>query len=196
MKEYSNSPKLEILKSAQAGDESAKLCIINKYEKLILKYSNSYHLKNYDIDDLIQIGNMAVLYAINKFDLEKGNRCIDSYMINSIKNAYRNLGRENIKYSNESSLNILIKTGDYVSEIIDLIEDNINIENLVVDKSSIKTLTEALTHLSDFEKNLINEVYLTPKGSLLKYCKSNNLSYNQTRTKLKSILKFLKESIS
>ena len=119
MKEYSNSPKLEILKSAQAGDESAKLCIINKYEKLILKYSNSYHLKNYDIDDLIQIGNMAVLYAINKFDLEKGNRCIDSYMINSIKNAYRNLGRENIKYSNESSLNILIKTGDYVSEIID-----------------------------------------------------------------------------
>ena len=185
-----------ILCNAKSGNEKSILFFIEKYQFLIKKYAFKYKLKNYDADDLIQIGNISIITAINKYDLAKGGEYIDAYIINSIKNGFKNLARNQIKYKDESSLNILIKTGDYVSEISDLIEDNINIENLVVDKVSIKTLNKALTHLSDFEKNLIKEVYLTPKGSLLKYCKSNNLSYNQTRTKLKSILKFLKESIS
>lgn len=196
MLQYFNSPKLEILEKAKAGDDEAKLFIINKYKKLILKYSNSYHLKNYDVDDLIQIGNLAVLNSINKYNSSKGSRCIDSYMINSIKNAYGTLARNNIKYSNESSLNILVKNDDYISEIVDLIKDNTDIINDLVDKSSLSLLNTSLNSLSNDEKTLIKEVYLTKKGNLLKYCKANNLPYTTTRTKLKSILKILRQAIN
>lgn len=197
MYKYSDSPNLDILQKAKGGDDEAKLFLINKYIKLILKYSSSYNIKNYEPDDLIQIGKMAVLNSINKYDLSKGNASIDSYMINSIKNAYRYLARSNIKYSDESSLNILVINDNYKCEIIEFLEDDsINVLKSIVDKSSISLLNKTLNTLPILEKTLIKEIYITKKSSLLKYCQTNNLPYGPTRKKLKSTLEILKQAIS
>ena len=114
MNNYNNEIKLnskrllDIILDAKNKDSDSILFLINKYKPLIIKYSISYILKNYDKEDLIQIGTIAVIKAIEKYDISHGEDFIDCYIINSIKNTYRNLARANIKYQSESSLNISV----------------------------------------------------------------------------------------
>ena len=114
MNNYNNEIKLnskrllDIILDAKNKDSDSILFLINKYKPLIIKYSISYILKNYDKEDLIQIGTIAVIKAIEKYDISHGEDFIDCYIINSIKNTYRNLARANIKSQSESSLNISV----------------------------------------------------------------------------------------
>ena len=96
MNNYNNEIKLnskrllDIILNAKNKDSDSILFLINKYKPLIIKYSISYILKNYDKEDLIQIGTIAVIKAIEKYDISHGEDFIDCYIINSIKNTYRN----------------------------------------------------------------------------------------------------------
>ena len=101
-----NKKIFNILYKAKNSDKNSILFLIEKYQPLIRKYAFKYKIKNFDKDDLIQIGNISIITAINKYDLSKGGEYIDAYIINSIKNSFKNLARNQIKYNNESSLNI------------------------------------------------------------------------------------------
>ena len=46
---------IEDIIKAKNNDESSIMLIFNKYSLLINKYSTSYHLKNYDSEDLKQL---------------------------------------------------------------------------------------------------------------------------------------------
>ena len=120
---------LEILQNAKMNDSKCMLYLINKYKPLILKYSTSYILKNYEKNDLIQIGSIAVIKATQKYDISHGENYIDCYIINSIKNSYRNLARTQIKYSSESNLNITLDEHD---DIESLLKDDYNLENDII----------------------------------------------------------------
>ena len=137
---YDSNFLFQNLCKAKNNNKDAILFFIEKYQPLIKKYAFKYKLKNFDTDDLIQTGNISVIMAINKYNLSKGSKSIDSYIINSIKNAFRNLARNQIKYNDESSLNIPIVED---SEIEDLISDSFNLEEYIVD-SSIKDLLKNL----------------------------------------------------
>ena len=181
----------EALKQAKEKDQDATLTLINKYSPLVDKYSRKYKLKDYEKSDLKQEGRVAILHAINKFDLSKNPNAFDGYVINSIRNKYGTLARTHIKRNNESSLNILT-SGDDSSEIITLIEDTINIEDSYIKSEEISRLKFALNKLSKEELDLINIVYLKKSHSLLDYCKENNLTYHTSRRKLKKSLEKLK----
>ena len=135
MNNYNNEIKLnskrllDIILNAKNKDSDSILFLINKYKPLIIKYSISYILKNYDKEDLIQIGTIAVIKAIEKYDISHGEDFIDCYIINSIKNTYRNLARANIKYQSESSLNISV---DEDTDIQSLLPDDYNLENDII----------------------------------------------------------------
>ncbi|MCD2502297.1 sigma-70 family RNA polymerase sigma factor [Clostridium sp. NSJ-145] len=197
-----NSPKVnshykkeinlvETLKKAKEKDQGSILTLINKYYPLVDKYSNIYKLKNYEKSDLNQEGNIAILNAINKFDLSKNLNAFDGYTINSIRNKFGTLARIHIKRNTESSLNILGNDEELV-EIIDLIEDPINIEENYIKSDESSRIHSALNTLSKEELTLIDAIYLTKSHSLLKYCKENNLTYHITRRKLKKSLEKLK----
>ena len=115
-------PNLDLLSKnlfkAKSGDSASMIFFIEKYQLLIKKYAYAYKLKNYDTDDLIQIGNLSVITAINKYDLTRGAEYIDSYIINSIKNSFKNLARGQIKYNDESSINITINEDIEISDLI------------------------------------------------------------------------------
>ena len=181
----------ETLKKAKEKDPDAILTLINKYSPLVHKYSHIYKLKDYEKDDLKQEGNIAIIHAINKFDLSKNPNTFDSYAINSIRNKYGTLTRTHAKRNTESSLNIL--TSDHSSEVINLIEDTINIEENYIKSEEISRLYPVLNSLSKEELTLINVVYLKKSHSLIKYCKENNLSYHTSRHKLKKSLEKLKK---
>lgn len=175
---------LEILQNAKMNDSKSMLYLINKYKPLILKYSTSYILKNYEKNDLIQIGSIAVIKATQKYDISHGENYIDCYIINSIKNSYRNLARTQIKYSSESSLNITLDEHD---DIESLLKDDYNLENDIIKNMQHLELKNILNSLTDDEFNLIKVSYLTPNLTLYKYCTENNLNYHKKRRQLLSL---------
>lgn len=183
---------VETLKRAKEKDQDAMLTLINKYSPLVDKCSKIYNLKEYDKSDLQQEGAIAIINAIDKFDLSKNINVFDGYTINAVKNRYGTLARTHVKRNNESSLNIFSNT-DESSEIIDLIEDNINIEENYIKSEEISKLNSALNTLSKEELSLINTVYFKKSHSLLKYCNENNLPYHASRKKLKKSLEKLKQ---
>ncbi|WP_300902916.1 sigma-70 family RNA polymerase sigma factor [uncultured Clostridium sp.] len=184
---------LNILCEAKNNDENAILFLIKKYQPLIMKYSFKYKLKNFDKDDLIQTGNMAVITAINKYDLSKGSKYIDSYIINSIKNTFKNLARNQIKYNNESSLNISI---DEDTEIADMISDSFSLEEHIINSDTNNLLKNILKTLPPNEYKLIKISYLTPNITLYRYCINNNLNYPKKRRELISIINKLHNMIN
>ena len=184
---------LDIILDAKNKDSDSILFLINKYKPLIIKYSISYILKNYDKEDLIQIGTIAVLKAIEKYDISHGEDFIDCYIINSIKNTYRNLARANIKYQSESSLNISV---DEDIDIQSLLPDDYNLENDIIKTMQHVDLKNLLKSLTLEEYTLIKEAYLTENSNLYKYCITNNLNYHKKRRKLIALLSKLKIKLS
>lgn len=184
---------LDIILNAKNKDSDSILFLINKYKPLIIKYSISYILKNYDKEDLIQIGTIAVIKAIEKYDISHGEDFIDCYIINSIKNTYRNLARANIKYKSESSLNISV---DEDIDIQSLLPDDYNLENDIIKTMQHVDLKNLLKSLTLEEYTLIKEAYLTENSTLYKYCITNNLNYHKKRRKLIALLSKLKIKLS
>lgn len=177
---------------AKNHNKDAILFFIEKYQPLIKKYAFKYKLKNFDKDDLIQTGNISVITAINKYDLSKGSESIDSYIINSIKNGFRNLARNQIKYNDESSLNI---PTDEDTEIEDLISDSFNLEEHIVNSRMNNLLKNILKTLSTNEYELIKIAYLTPDTTLYRYCIDHNWNYPKKRRELLSLIAKLHECI-
>lgn len=183
---------LDIILDAKNKDSDSILFLINKYKPLIIKYSISYILKNHDKEDLIQMGTIAVIKAIEKYDMSHGEDFIDCYIINSIKNTYRNLARANIKYQSESSLNISV---DEDIDIQSLLPDDYNLENDIIKNIQHLELKNILNSLTDDEFNLIKVSYLTPNLTLYKYCTENNLNYHKKRRQLLSLLSKIKTKL-
>ena len=105
--------------------------------------------------------------------------------VNSIKNCFRNLARSQIKYKDESSLNILV---DEDIEIEDLITDSFNLEEYIVDSSINSSLKSILNTLSPSEYQLIKVAYLTPNTTLYRYCIEHNWNYPKKRRELIALL--------
>ena len=189
---YNSNFLFQNLCKAKNNNKDAILFFIEKYQPLIKKYAFKYKLKNFDTDDLIQTGNISVIMAINKYDLSKGSKSIDSYIINSIKNGFRNLARNQIKYNDESSLNISI---DEDIEIEDLISDSFNLEEYIINSNVNDLLKNLLEALPPDEYKLIKIAYLTPNTTLYRYCIDHNLNYPKKRRQLISLLTKLQEAI-
>ena len=148
-------------------------------------------MKDYEKSDLQQEGTIAILNAIDKFDLSKNPNVFDGYVINSIRNKYGTLARTHIKRNSESSLNTHTNNEDS-SEIIDLLQDALDLEKSYITSEQISRLQLAINTLSKEELELINIVYIKKSHSLLNYCKENNLTYHTSRMKLKNSLKKLR----
>ncbi|WP_195986707.1 sigma-70 family RNA polymerase sigma factor [Clostridium sp. D53t1_180928_C8] len=189
---YSSNNLFNTLCNAKNNDKNAILFLIEKYQPLIRKYAFKYKLKNYDSDDLIQIGNISVITAINKYNLAKGNEFIDSYIINTIKNGFRNLARGEIKYTSESSLNITV---DENNEIEDLISDSLDLEDYIINSMMHDLLKTILATLSHDEHELIRIAYFTPNTTLYRYCLDNNLNYPKKRRELIALIEKLRKLI-
>lgn len=188
----SNEKIFNILFKAKNHNKDAILFFIEKYQPLIKKYAFKYNLKNYDNNDLIQIGNISIITAINKYDLSKGNEHIDSYIINTIKNAFRNLARSEIKYTSESSLNITV---DEDNEIEDLLSDSLDLEEYIINSMMHDLLKTILATLSNDEHELIRIAYFTPNTTLYRYCLDNNLNYPKKRRELIALIDKLRKLI-
>ncbi|WP_297631821.1 RNA polymerase sporulation sigma factor SigK [uncultured Clostridium sp.] len=88
------------LRMLKAGDKKAKSILIEKNLRLVAHIVKKYSFPNKDVDELISIGTVGLIKAIDSFDVDKGTR-LATYASRCIENEILMLFRNNKKQKGE-----------------------------------------------------------------------------------------------
>lgn len=163
----------ELVALAKQGNEKAFESIMKKLEPFIYKNVHSIYVKGYDDDDLKQLCYMALMRAIDKFDLDK-NSNFTSYAMISIKNALNYLVRR--KHRNNEEISINTPIGDGI-KLEDCLVSECSIEDDLIKKEAYALISKACSKLSPKEKELLKFI-LKGRGGLLEYSKKYATPYS------------------
>ncbi len=72
IRKLTSEEKKELLKRVKQGDKEARNLLVNANLRLVVFVASQFMNYNYDFDDLIQEGNIGLMKAVEKFDIEKG----------------------------------------------------------------------------------------------------------------------------
>lgn len=113
---------LELLK---AGDKNAKGVLIERNLRLVAHIVKKYQIPNKDIDELISIGTVGLIKAIDSFDASKGTR-LATYASRCIENEILMFFRNSKKLNSEVFLNEPIgkDKDDNVITLQEVLENN------------------------------------------------------------------------
>ena len=122
-KPLSKKEEEKYLRLLQSGSKYAKNKLIKHNLRLVAHITKKYYLNKSDPDDLISIGTIGLIKAVNTFKPEKGIR-LSSYAARCIENELLMYFRAKKKHSKEVSLYEPIGTDKEGNEInlLDVIE--------------------------------------------------------------------------
>ena len=147
---------LQLLKT---GDKKAKSILIERNLRLVAHIVKKYQIPNKDIDELISIGTVGLIKAIDSFDVTKGTS-LATYASRCIENEILMLFRNNKKQKSETFLQDPIgvdKEGNEIS-LIDVLSSE---KDSVIDKVEMKLQIKALY-------NKMNSALTEREGEILK----------------------------
>ena len=128
------------LERLQEGDREARDILIERNLRLVAHVAKKYQGTDYEQDDLLSVGTIGLIKAVNTFHPERGSR-LATYAAKCIENEILMMFRAGKKYSREVSLFEPIgvdKDGESVS-LVDVIELETKevLENLILDQDII-----------------------------------------------------------
>ena len=147
----SRESELYYLKRSRAGDIEARNILVEYNLRLVAHIVKKYNNFERDLDDLISIGTIGLIKAINTYDIEKGNRLV-TYASRCIENELLMMLRQERKCSKELSLYEPIGTDREGNEInlLDIVEcDNTDITEHIILEDNIALLYHTLHTLLD-----------------------------------------------
>ena len=152
----------EYLERCKEGDQSARDVLIERNMRLVAHVVKKYQSPDYDMEDLLSVGTIGLIKAVNTFKVDKGSR-LATYAAKCVENEILMLLRASKKLSKEVSLFEPIgvdKDGEAVS-LVDIIEmDNKETIDTMILKQDVKELYEAFEScLTDTEKTVIRMRY-------------------------------------
>ena len=135
----------ECLERLKEGDQEARMALIEHNMRLVAHVVKKYQYTDYDTEDLLSVGTIGLIKAVNTFNVDRGSR-LATHAAKCVENEILMLLRAHKKYSKEVSLYEPIgvdKDGETVS-LVDVIEmENRNtLEELILDQD-IKELYQA-----------------------------------------------------
>jgi len=142
----SREAEAHYLKQSKNGDLEARNILVEYNLRLVAHIVKKYNNFERDTDDLISIGTIGLIKAINTYDIKKGNRLV-TYASRCIENELLMMLRQERKYSKEFSLYEPIGTDKEGNEIslLDIIEQEGNdISKHIVLEDNIKQLQQSL----------------------------------------------------
>lgn len=155
----SEEEKYHIKKMAQ-GDEESRNILIERNLRLVAHVSKKYSTTNIDLDDLISIGTIGLIKAINSFDNSK-NIKLATYAARCIENEILMHIRSTKKTKSEVFLNESIGKDKDDNEItlIDVIgKDEMCVDDEIDLKLKIKELYEKMKQILKGREKTILEL--------------------------------------
>lgn len=147
----SRESELYYLKRSKNGDLEARNILVEYNLRLVAHIVKKYNNSERDLDDLISIGTIGLIKAINTYDLEKGNRLV-TYASRCIENELLMMLRQERKCSKELSLYEPIGTDKEGNEInlLDIVEyDNKDITEQIILEDNIRILYHTIQNSLD-----------------------------------------------
>ncbi len=161
-KPVSSEEEARYLSRYQAGDMDAKNILVEKNLRLVAHIVKKYAASGRDMDELIAIGIVGLVKAVNTFKAEKGSR-LGTYAARCIDNELLMMLRTERKLNREISLYEPIGTDKEGNEIsfIDVVEDTSeNVVDRMVLSERIQKMYRAIEDvLSDREREIIYRRY-------------------------------------
>lgn len=149
---------MHYLARQKAGDEEAKNILIEKNLRLVAHIVKKYNNSGRDMDELLSIGILGLVKAVNTFNAEKSTR-MASYAARCIDNEILMFLRTERKLMKEVSLFEPIGTDKEGNEIslLDVIEgqDEDVVERMELDENTKKIYKYVDEVLSDREREII-----------------------------------------
>jgi len=152
------------------GDLIAKGILVEHNLRLVAHIVKKYSYPGKDVDDLISIGTVGLIKAIESFNANKGSR-LATYAARCIENEILMLIRNNKKAKGDLYLQDPIgndKDGNEITLIDVLSSEEDSIFEIVVNKMEIKNLYDIINFaLKDREKIIIQMRYGLPDSTPL-----------------------------
>ncbi|WP_066873160.1 RNA polymerase sporulation sigma factor SigK [Clostridium mediterraneense] len=150
------------LKKLKDGDEEAKAILIERNLRLVAHIVKKYSFPNKEVDDLISIGTVGLIKAIDSFNMGKGTR-LATYAARCIENEILMLFRNNKKTKGEVYLQDPIgvdKEGNEICLIDVLSSEEDPVVEVVENNLQVKALYKKMKQaLNKREKEIIEMRY-------------------------------------
>ena len=150
------------LERCKEGDQEARNILVERNMRLVAHVAKKYQNTDYDAEDLLSVGTIGLIKAVNPFRLDKGIR-LGTYAAKCVENEILMLLRASKRYSREVSLYEPIgvdKDGESVS-LVDVIEmENREVlEDLILDQEVQELYQVFDACLKDQEKAVVGMRY-------------------------------------
>ena len=150
-----------LVKRMEEGDEEAKNKLIEHNLRLVAHVIKKYYAMASDQEDLISIGTIGLIKAVNTFKSNKNIR-LATYAARCIENEVLMYFRANKKSAQDLHFGDPIdsdKDGNALT-LVDVVADEVNIEDEIDKKTKLERLRVLLeTRLDDREKEIIKLRY-------------------------------------
>lgn len=190
----------ECLEAMRKGDTSAKNELIEHNLRLVAHIIKKYYSNSVQQDDLISIGTIGLIKAINTFDPDKGTR-LATYAARCIENEILMQFRAQKKTSQDISVNEPIDTDSEGNPLtlIDIISTEDEIVEDIYKMTMLKKLASEIERISDpREKSIIIMRYGLDGGKAmtqLEVSKKLNISRSYVSRIEKKALKSLRKAL-
>ena len=153
----SKKDETKYIKMLAEGNENAKNKLINHNLRLVAHISKKYRMRSNDCDDLISIGTIGLIKAVNTFKPDKGVR-LSSYAARCIENEILMYLRKSSQLKNEMSIDVPFNIDWDGNEL--LLSDVLGSEHDVVNhrieqEVECNLLLNAVNRLSEREKKIM-----------------------------------------
>ena len=153
----SRTEELEYFKKARSGDEKARSILIERNLRLVAHIAKKYSFSGYDADDIISVGTIGLIKAIDSYNPESSAR-FATYAVKCLQNEILMYFRSQKKHLSETSINEVLDTdkdGNPLTYMAIL-----STENDIAEKIDVKIKVEKLmkyinTCLDSREKQII-----------------------------------------
>lgn len=158
------SPKeeAEMIKRMRNGDKNARGVLIERNLRLVSHIVKKYYSKTNDTDDLISIGTIGLIKAIDSFKAEKGTR-LATYASRCIENEILMHFRAGKKLSNDVYLNDTLEVDKDGNPLT--IEDTISSPNDLAEDLEVKVRWEKVAReIENMEDEREKEIIILRYG--------------------------------
>lgn len=173
---------------AKNGDKQALQNIIEMLSPAIYKICCRYYIKNYELEDLIQISRMSVMKAVEKYNFNS-KAGFKTYASSAIENNLKCVLRGECKRNYDVSSNTPL---DEDITLADTFQDDFNMEEDYCRNEEYNQLYECVNKLEPIYKDILYWVYFC-NGKLKDYAIKENISIECCRRRKARALKKLRE---